>query len=176
MGAVGQLAIVSGSYLLFTVTDGAIRMIVLQHAFSNGFSAIQVPSALPHGARALSAHAPSCARPPARPHPEQVAVMFTLYELAGVVTNLGAGLMGARWGIKSTLLSGLSLQLVAYALLFGWNDEWTQAESIVYVTVAQMFGARIAHRTPPSLAPSNRALPPTQAASPRTSPSLAGRR
>jgi len=102
--------------------------------------------------------------------------MFTLYELAGVVTNLGAGLMGARWGIKSTLLSGLSLQLVAYALLFGWNDEWTQAESIVYVTVAQMFGERIAHRTPPNLAPSNRVLTPAQAASPRTSPSSAGRR
>lgn len=37
--------------------------------------------------------------------------MFTLYEVAGVVTNLAAGLMGARWGIKTTLLSGLALQL-----------------------------------------------------------------
>jgi hypothetical protein len=36
----------------------------------------------------------------------QVAIMFTLYELAGVVTNLLAGLMGAKWGIKSTLLTG----------------------------------------------------------------------
>jgi hypothetical protein len=36
----------------------------------------------------------------------QTAVMFTLYEVAGVVTNLLAGLMGARWGIKSTLLTG----------------------------------------------------------------------
>jgi hypothetical protein len=37
--------------------------------------------------------------------------MFTLYELAGVFTNLAAGTMGARWGIKSTLLSGLCLQV-----------------------------------------------------------------
>jgi MFS family permease len=36
----------------------------------------------------------------------QVSIMFTLYELAGVVTNLLAGLMGAKWGIKWTLLSG----------------------------------------------------------------------
>jgi len=57
-------AIISISYLLFTVTDGAIRMIVLMHAYSKRFSAMQV------------------------------ATMFTLYELAGVVTNLGAGLAG----------------------------------------------------------------------------------
>ena len=36
----------------------------------------------------------------------QVALMFTLYELAGVVTNLGAGLAGAKWGIKCTLVAG----------------------------------------------------------------------
>jgi MFS family permease len=42
----------------------------------------------------------------------QTAVMFTLYEVAGVVTNLLAGLMGARWGIKATLLTGAA----------GWVD------------------------------------------------------
>jgi hypothetical protein len=97
-------------YLLFTVTDGAIRMIVLMHAYTAGFSAMQV------------------------------AIMFTLYELAGVVTNLAAGLAGARWGIKCTLLTGLVLQLVSYGLLFGWQEDWPQAEAIIYVTVAQMFG------------------------------------
>jgi MFS family permease len=51
-------------------------MIVLLHAYHLGFSAWQT------------------------------AIMFTLYEVAGVVTNLLAGLMGARWGIKSTLLTG----------------------------------------------------------------------
>ena len=103
-------AVISCAYLLFTVTDGAIRMIVLLHAYNKGFSAMQV------------------------------AVMFTLYELAGVVTNLAAGLAGAKWGIRCTLVFGLSLQLVSYGLLFGWSDEWDEATAIVYVTIAQMFG------------------------------------
>jgi hypothetical protein len=41
----------------------------------------------------------------------EVAITFTLYELAGVFTNLGAGVAGARWGIKATLVVGLCLQL-----------------------------------------------------------------
>ena len=57
-GALFPFAIISISYLLFTVTDGALRMIVLLHAYSKDFSAMQV------------------------------ALMFTLYECAGVVTNL----------------------------------------------------------------------------------------
>ena len=116
--------VISISYLLFTVTDGAIRMIVLLHAYNAGFSAMQV------------------------------ATMFTLYELAGVVTNLVAGFAGARLGIKCTLLTGLTLQLVSYGMLFAWpaifDDSSTfmggdgfcasQASLIAYVTVAQMFG------------------------------------
>jgi hypothetical protein len=101
--------IISVSYLLFTITDGAIRMIVLLHAYNKSFSALQV------------------------------AVMFTLYELAGVFTNLLAGIMGATWGIKWTLLSGLVLQLISYALLFGWQDDWSQGTAILYITIAQMF-------------------------------------
>lgn len=50
--------IISSSYLLYTITDGAIRMIVLLHAYNKNFSALEV------------------------------AIMFTLYELAGVFTNL----------------------------------------------------------------------------------------
>lgn len=56
--ALRPFVIISTSYLLFTITDGAIRMIVLQHAYNKSFSAMQV------------------------------AIMFTLYELAGVFTNL----------------------------------------------------------------------------------------
>jgi MFS family permease len=74
--ALRPFVIMSSSYLLFTLTDGAIRMIVLLHAYRLGFSAWQV------------------------------AIMFSLYELAGVATNLLAGLMGAAWGIKATLLTG----------------------------------------------------------------------
>ena len=58
----------------------------------------------------------------------QVAIMFTLYELAGVVTNLAAGMMGARWGIKWTLLSGLTLQLAGIGMLYGWQVGEQQGE------------------------------------------------
>jgi len=101
--------IISITYLLFTVTDGAIRMIVLLHAYNKSFSALQV------------------------------AFMFTLYELAGVFTNLAAGMMGARWGIRFTLIVGLCLQIFSYGLLFGWKDDWSQRTAIIYVTIAQMF-------------------------------------
>ena len=66
--------------------------------------------------------------------------MFTLYELAGVVTNLAAGLAGAKWGIRATLICGLLLQLLAYGLLFGWDDDWSQRTAIAYVTIAQAMG------------------------------------
>ena len=107
--ALRPFVIISSSYLLFTITDGAIRMIVLLHAYNKSFSALEV------------------------------AIMFTLYEMAGVVTNLAAGFMGAAWGIKFTLTIGLSLQLFSYGLLFGWQDDWAKETAIIYVTVAQMF-------------------------------------
>jgi MFS family permease len=107
--ALRPFVIISSSYLLFTITDGAIRMIVLLHAYNKNFSALEV------------------------------SFMFMLYELAGVFTNLAAGFMGAKWGIRLTLVMGLSLQLVSYGLLFGWDDNWTKETAIVYVTIAQMF-------------------------------------
>ena len=107
--ALRPFVIISSSYLLFTITDGAIRTIVLLHAYNQNFSALQV------------------------------AIMFTLYECAGVFTNLAAGIMGAAWGIKVTLIAGLTLQLLSYGLLFGWSDSWSQRTAILYVTIAQMF-------------------------------------
>jgi len=115
-------AVISCSYLLFTVTDGALRMIVLLHAYSLNFSAMDV------------------------------AVMFVLYELAGVFTNLLAGVVGARWGIRATLVTGLLLQLLTYGLLYGWGWQEdlgetslfghtaTKQQAIVYITIVQMFG------------------------------------
>ena len=47
--------------------------------------------------------------------------------------------MGAKWGIKVTLICGLTLQLFSYSLLFGWKDDWTKEQAIIYVTFAQMF-------------------------------------
>ena len=107
--ALRPFVIISSSYLLFTITDGAIRMIVLLHAYNKNFSALEV------------------------------SIMFMLYELAGVFTNLAAGFMGAKWGIRLTLVIGLTLQLLSYGLLFAWNDNWTKETAIIYVTIAQMF-------------------------------------
>lgn len=106
-GALFPFVIISIAYLLFTITDGAVRMIVLLHAYNKGFSAMDV------------------------------AIMFSFYELAGVVTNIMAGMVGARWGIKTTLLIGLSTQLVAFGMLFGWQNDWTKTQAIIYVTVSQ---------------------------------------
>ena len=64
--------------------------------------------------------------------------MFTLYECAGVVTNLAAGFAGARWGIRLTLVTGLCLQLLTYGMLYGWQEEWEQGEAILYVTISQV--------------------------------------
>ena len=47
--------------------------------------------------------------------------------------------MGAKWGIKFTLICGLSLQLFSYGLLFGWNEDWSKNQAIIYVTISQMF-------------------------------------
>ena len=47
--------------------------------------------------------------------------------------------MGAKWGIKVTLICGLTLQLFSYGLLFGWKNEWSKEKAIIYVTFAQMF-------------------------------------
>jgi len=85
LSALWPFIIISITYLLFTVTDGAVRMLVLLHAYTKGFSAMEV------------------------------AIMFSLYELMGAGTNLAAGVCGARWGIRATLLSGLTLQARSFA-------------------------------------------------------------
>mmetsp|Transcript_37845 Transcript_37845/g.121389 ORF Transcript_37845/g.121389 Transcript_37845/m.121389 type:complete len:567 (-) Transcript_37845:2162-3862(-) len=102
--------VISSTYLLFTITDGALRMIVLLHAYRKSFTAMEV------------------------------TLMFVLYELAGVGTNLAAGIAGARWGIRATLVTGLLLQIVTFGLLFGWEDGWSKSQAILYVTGVQLFG------------------------------------
>ena len=106
-GALWPFIIISIAYLLFTITDGAVRMIVLLHAYTKGFTAMEV------------------------------ATMFALYELMGAATNLAAGVAGARWGIRATLLSGLALQIAGLGALFAWDDDWSKAVAVVYVTAAQ---------------------------------------
>jgi MFS family permease len=82
-------AVITGTYWVFTLTDGALRMLVLLHLHERGYS------------------------------PLEIATLFLFYELFGVVTNLLGGWIGARYGLKSTLFSGLSLQITAFTLLAG---------------------------------------------------------
>jgi len=80
-------ALVTGAYWADTVTDGAIRMLVLFYFYELGYT------------------------------PFQVASLFIFYEVFGVVTNLVGGYIGARLGLKATLFAGLVTQLVALAML-----------------------------------------------------------
>jgi len=107
-GAVKPLAIITINYLFFTLTDGAVRVVVLFHAHSKNFSTMEV------------------------------ALMFTLYEVAGVFTNLVAGLVGSNWGLKTALLSGQCLQLLGFFSLAAWDDSWSKNTAILYVTFSQM--------------------------------------
>ena len=98
---------VTAAYWAFMLTDGALRMLVLLHFNSRGFS------------------------------PVQLAYLFVLYEVAGVITNLSAGWIAARFGLTSTLYAGLSLQVVALLALTQLDPEWSVAASVVFVMLVQ---------------------------------------
>ncbi len=78
---------VTAAYWAFMLTDGALRMLVLLHFHELGYS------------------------------PVSLAYLFVLYEIAGVITNLAAGWIAARFGLNSTLYAGLGLQVVALVAL-----------------------------------------------------------
>ena len=105
--ALGPFVVVSLSYVLFTMTDGAVRMLTLMHAHAIGFTAMEV------------------------------ATTFTLYELCGAGTNLAAGVAGARFGIRGTLVCGLVLQLAGLGTLFAWDASWSRGRAMAFVTCAQ---------------------------------------
>lgn len=98
---------VTASYWAFMLTDGALRMLVLLHFHTLGFS------------------------------PVQLAYLFVLYEIAGVVTNICAGWIAARFGLTSTLYAGLSLQIVALFALAGLDPEWSLWASVAFVMAVQ---------------------------------------
>ncbi|MDF2234992.1 organoarsenical effux MFS transporter ArsJ [Albimonas sp. CAU 1670] len=100
-------AAVTAAYWAFMLTDGALRMLVLLHFHVLGFS------------------------------PIQLAWLFLLYEVAGMVTNLCAGWIAARFGLTSTLYAGLALQIAALVALAQVDAGWTLAVSVVFVMVVQ---------------------------------------
>jgi MFS family permease len=100
-------AAVTAAYWAFMLSDGALRMLVLLHFNGLGFS------------------------------PVELAWLFLLYELAGIVTNLAAGWLAARFGLAATLYSGLALQIGALLALAQLDPGWGIAASVVFVMVVQ---------------------------------------
>ena len=100
-------AIVTAAYWAFTLTDGALRLLVLLHFHELGYS------------------------------PVQLAFLFLLYEFFGIVTNLVGGWLAARTGLRFTLILGLALQAVALVLLALLNREWSLGTSVAYVMGCQ---------------------------------------
>jgi MFS family permease len=84
---VRQYLLVTGNYWAFTLTDGALRMLVVLHFHALGYS------------------------------PLQIAALFLFYEIFGVVTNLLGGWLGARIGLNRTMNIGLALQVIALGML-----------------------------------------------------------
>ncbi|MDH4077454.1 MAG: organoarsenical effux MFS transporter ArsJ, partial [Acidimicrobiia bacterium] len=95
--------LVTGGYWAFTLTDGALRMLVLLHFNRLGYS------------------------------PVAIAFLFLAYELMGVLTNLLGGWAGARHGLNRTLVAGLGLQVVTLAALTAQQPSWARWLSVTYV-------------------------------------------
>ena len=100
-------AAVTAAYWAFMLSDGALRMLVLLHFNGLGFT------------------------------PIQLAWLFLLYELAGIVTNLYAGWLAARFGLAATLYAGLMLQIAALAVLAQLDPGWGVVASVAFVMAVQ---------------------------------------
>ncbi len=107
MSGARHYAVVTAAYWGFTLTDGALRMLVLLHFYRLGYS------------------------------PFTLALLFLLYEAAGIGANLIGGWLATRFGITRMLASGLALQVVGFLLLSVMSPDWTPALSVAWVVVAQ---------------------------------------
>ncbi len=101
--------LVTLAYWGFTVTDGALRLLVLLYFNNIGYSPIQIAS------------------------------LFLFYEVFGVITNFLGGWIGSQFGLKVTLYSGIGLQVFALVMLSFLNPGWSQWVAVGYVMVAQAF-------------------------------------
>ncbi|MCZ2720387.1 organoarsenical effux MFS transporter ArsJ [Marinomonas sp. 15G1-11] len=85
--SIKQYLIITGNYWAFTLTDGALRMLVVLYFHQLGYS------------------------------PINIAMLFLFYEIFGVITNLVGGWLGARLGLNKTMNIGLAMQIVALGML-----------------------------------------------------------
>ena len=85
--ALQQYGVVTANYWCFTLTDGALRMLVVFHFHALGYSTLEI------------------------------AFLFLFYELFGILTNLYGGWLGARFGLRLTLWTGTLMQVAALLML-----------------------------------------------------------
>ncbi|PWS35698.1 MFS transporter [Falsiroseomonas bella] len=105
--SVRSYAIVTAAYWGFTLTDGALRMLVLLHFFRLGYS------------------------------PVTLAFLFLLYEAAGIAANLIGGWLATRFGIARMLAVGLATQIAGFLMLSAVSPDWAAALSVAWVVAAQ---------------------------------------
>lgn len=84
---VRQYLLITANYWAFTLTDGALRMLVVLYFHQLGYA------------------------------PLEIALLFIFYESFGVITNIVGGWLGAKLGLNRTMNVGLGLQIVALAML-----------------------------------------------------------
>jgi MFS family permease len=102
-------ALVTLAYWGFTLTDGALRMLVLLYFNEIGYT------------------------------PIQIAFLFLFYEIFGIVTNFLGGWIGSQLGLKVTLYTGIGLQVFALIMLSFLNRDWAQWLAVLYVMTSQAF-------------------------------------
>jgi predicted MFS family arabinose efflux permease len=100
-------AIVTAAYWGFTLTDGALRMLVLLHFFHLGYS------------------------------PFVLSVLFLLYEAAGIAANFIGGWLATRFGITRMLTVGLTTQITGFLVLSALSPAWAATFSVAWVVMAQ---------------------------------------
>jgi predicted MFS family arabinose efflux permease len=99
--------LVTAGYWVFTITDGALRMLVLLHFNELGYS------------------------------PVSIAFLFLAYEFMGIVTNLLGGWVGSRRGLNRTLVAGLGIQILALTALTFESPSWQRWLSVSFVMAMQ---------------------------------------
>jgi MFS family permease len=100
-------AIVTSAYWGFTLTDGALRMLVLLHFYKLGYT------------------------------PFALAFLFLLYEAAGIAANLIGGWLATRYGIARMLAVGLTTQIAGFLLLSALSPDWSPTLSVIWVVLSQ---------------------------------------
>jgi hypothetical protein len=102
-----RAGIVTASYWGFTLTDGALRMLVLFHFFRLGYT------------------------------PFTLAFLFLLYEAAGIGANLAGGYFASPFGIPRMLAIGQILQISGLLMLSALQPAWGAVASVVWVVIAE---------------------------------------